>query len=114
MGEYLSFEYMYMNTVCSAVRINRRTKEVECTDYTDNVMMKFFGKNLPTIDNVNKMLRLRCISEHRPDIKEQLASIGLSTFSPLDICLHTKGRMASDKFWVRFDFDKDLTWEDVS
>lgn len=114
MGRYLRFEYLYIDTVCSEVTVDRELRTVTCVNHTDTVYMQFLGKNEPTIDNVMRMMRSRCFPEGRPDVKVLLSMLGLNTYNPLDICMKTHGRLTGDKFWIRFEGEEQLTWSDVS
>ena len=112
MGRYLKFDYLFEDKVCSTITVDRETREVKVENFTDNVLMQFLGKNEPTIENVLKFMRYRCFPEERQDVKILLRMLGLSTYSPLDICLKTHGRLTCDHFWIRFDGEK-LTWNDL-
>ena len=112
MGRYLKFEYLFEDTLCSRVEIDRKTRGVKVKNYTPIVYMQFLGKNEPTIENVIKFMGSRCFPKERRDVKLLLRMLEISTYSPLDICLRTHGRLTSDHFWIRFD-GEDLTWKDL-
>jgi len=44
----------------------------------------------------------RCFPEDRVGVKEELAKLGMKDYIPLQIVEKTKGRLATDDFWVDF------------
>lgn len=102
MKRVLEFKWMDKDRVMSHVWVDKDGKDfiVESIDYDDRPIFNFFGKRPKTIESIHNKLRQRCFEETRPDRDELLALMGLTQYSPLDICLKTDGRMISDPFWI--------------
>lgn len=102
MGRILEFKWMYADEVKSHVWADRVNGKVivDCIDYDDRPIYNFQGKRPKTPESIINKMRQRCFEEARPDVQELLEMIGLRQYSPLDICIKTKGQLCGDRFWI--------------
>ena len=103
MGKMLIFDWMNINEVMAHVEVNLETKEVIGVDYTSIQPFQFFAKRPHTIESVLQKFKSRCFEEGRPDKDEILESMGLISYSPLDIVKFTHGHTNRDDLWIRWE-----------
>lgn len=108
----IEFDYLNKDVISTHVRIDTETGEVEATDYTDNLMHKFFGMRPHTIEQANISFEMRCFPRTRDRADKVLESLGLQQYNPLDIVRITHGQLNCDYNWIRFE-GEDLTWDTV-
>lgn len=103
-------KYMYRNKVCSVLDVDMIKKKVTVTNFTNNIMMRAFGRNEhPTYQEYEAFLESRCIPRTRDNLKWHLREIGVDFYDPLAIVLKTKGKMAEDHFWL--DVTNEMEYE---
>lgn len=109
----MEFDYMWENEVCTHV-IVYIGGVVKATDYTNVIIKRAFGTwtDNVTFDKVQRLFEYRCMPSNRANIKELLDGRDFSAKWVVQNINH--GVMASDKHWIRFSYEKDLTWEKVS
>ena len=95
------FEFYNADTLCTRIYADFTDKTVSAENFTDNYVKTAFGKKaLPDWNDFMSFLSERCIPETRDGLREYLEEIGVDEFSPLDIILKTRGRMAEDEQWL--------------
>lgn len=109
----MNFDYMCRDDVCTNVVVYKGGKVV-VTDYTDKIPLRAFGVWGRDADfgDVIEFFKTRCLPETRVGIDKMLRGRDFSAEWIIKNVNH--GVMACDCSWVRFDYEKDLTWEEVS
>lgn len=103
-------EYFWKDKLTSLITIDNKKVYVE--NYTDDWVITAFGKlKNPTLEDYYNFLEDRCFPRDRFNCKELLKSIGLDYYEPLWITQLTHGVIQGDFNWLRFDDQKDITWE---
>lgn len=96
--------YMYDDYICTVIDVDEPTRTVHIKNYTNNVMMRAFGKNTePSYDEFEEFLESRCFPRSRDKIKLELERLAIPFYDPYLIIEKTEGRMADDKFWIKID-----------
>lgn len=107
------FDYLYMNEVKAHVKLLTNGR-VEVENYVDNPLFLPFGVNQhPTLVDLDRFYESRCFPETRFNCKEVLESGGMTEYIPYNIVRETRGFMVDSCFWIRFDNEPDLTFEDL-
>lgn len=114
MAKMLIFDWMNINTVLAHVEVNLETKEVKAQDFEGEQIFQFFAKRPHTIESIVKKFKSRCFEEGRPDKDEILESMGLKSYSPLDIVRRTHGHTNRDDMWVRFEGEDLEYFKDIN
>lgn len=78
-------------------------------DDKDSPFQPFFCDNI-TENDLICFLKSRVFDNARPDAKDLLKTIGLSSYNPVEIAKKTHGILMSDYVWLKFD-DEPFTWE---
>ena len=95
---------MYDDYICTVIDVDEPTRTVHIKNYTNNVMMRAFGKNTePSYDEFEEFLESRCFPRSRDKIKLELERLAIPFYDPYLIIEKTEGRMADDKFWIKID-----------
>ena len=96
--------YYYKNEVCTIVDVDERKQIVQIWNYTNDDMLKAFGKNSEiTFDMYEEFLETRCFPRERDKIKLKLRELDLPFYDPIMIIEKTEGRMAEDEFWIKIE-----------
>lgn len=94
-------KYMCETRVCSIIDVDMENKTVKVTNFTNDILMRPFGKNEhPTWEDYEAFLARRCVPKSRDKLKWHLREIGVDHYDPLTIVTKTQGRMAEDNFWI--------------
>lgn len=112
MGEIVEFDWMWRDEIYAHVRINRKTGEVLCEEYQDDVFLQFLGKRPHTIEYVMKVFESRLFDRHRPDCDEMCDYWGVNGYNPYELCPKTHGVNTDDFSWIKWEGET-LTWNDV-
>lgn len=108
-----SCEYLLFNNVTTEIKVYSDLS-IEVTNFTDDIVDTAFGvKTKVDINDLDEFFRDRCFPETRGDCKELLEFLGLPVFDALSICRITHGMFFDDHYWVRFDSDGDLTYDEA-
>lgn len=109
------FDYMYADTVLATVECYTGGI-AKVTNYTNNVIFQPFGvrSDSITMNDVDNLLEERCFPRTRANAKQLMQDIGCDYYSPREIIRHTHGVMTDDLFWIRYDYESNLTWDEVS
>ena len=113
--QVIEFDWMLKDEVKAHIIANKVTGEVHVEQFTNKVLEMFGGiwSDRMTYLMLIKTLEWRCFPRERKNADEILQSMGLNCYSPMDIVKITHGQMVVDKFWIRFDHEKDLTYNDI-
>lgn len=96
--------YYYKNQVCTIIDVDERRQIVAVFDYTNDFMMKAFGKNTEvTYEMYEKFLESRCFPRERDKMKLKLKELDIPFYDPMMIIEKTEGRMAEDEFWIKIE-----------
>ena len=112
MGKKIIFDYMNKDTVSTHVEIDVDSGTAVCTNYTDILHRKAFGREIVDLAAVKQFFRSRVFDEGRPDKDELLRAWGLRQYNPYDIVRVTHGVLTSDDSWIRFEGET-LCYRDV-
>lgn len=94
--------YYYKQEVCTIIDVNERMREVKICNYTEDDMLKAFGKKTEiTYEDYEAFLESRCFPRERDKMKLQLKELDLPFYDPMMIIEKTEGRMAEDEFWIK-------------
>ena len=99
-NDRFSFEVFWKDTLSARVSVNK--SRVHVSRYIDHPVRQLFWADNITRDQLNHVLKLRCIDENRPDINEKLKHWGLEFYNPLEIVKKTHGVSFNDYLWFRF------------
>lgn len=109
----IEFDYLDKNKVQSHVIANYETGEVFVEDFSNNPLLTFFGRRVPSIENMEVLWEMRCFPRTRYNAKEILELMGLQFYDPYSIIRINHGVLVEDFSWIRFSDEKYLTWNDV-
>ena len=116
--DQIKFQYMCKNAVVADVIVNRQDKSVTCTNYTDDITLRPFGRrSAPTIEDFMRFLESRCFPRERRNCEQLLNDLGLDHYTPLGIVEKTHGRQLEDYCWIKFegedlDYERDIKLRD--
>lgn len=113
MARYISFDFMFKDTITTRVNIEDDGK-VSIENFTDDIYSRAFGvKTDITIEDVKYLFSTRVMPRTRANCKEVLKHICVPFYDEYLICRKTNGATTDDYSWIRFDDRKNLTWDDV-
>lgn len=96
---------MYRQRPCTDIDVNFLDRKISIRNRTDDLLHRAFGVNeTPTWEDFEFFLKERCFPESRGDAKELLNILGVPGYDPLAIVEKTKGRMAEDHLWMKFNY----------
>lgn len=96
--------YMHNQNVCTIIDVDEMKREVEITNFTENLMFRAFGvEENPTYKRYEEFLESRCFPKNRDKMKLILRDLDLPFYDPFMIIEKTEGRMAEDDFWIRIE-----------
>jgi hypothetical protein len=114
MGKVLMrFNYMKEDFICSTITVYK-DYTVKVEDFTSVIVDLPFGTwgSSATVEDVFDLFERRCLPSNRANIRELLGNKEFSALSIIKQINH--GVMACDTFWIKFDYETDLTWGKVS
>lgn len=113
MASYISFNFMFKDTITTRVNIEDNDK-ASIENFTDDIYSRAFGvKTNITIEDVKHLFSTRVMPRTRDNCIEVLKHIGVTFYDEYLICRKTNGATTDDYSWIRFDDRKNLTWDDV-
>lgn len=96
--------YYSGNSLCTLIYADFTDKTLVAENHIDNLVKTAFGKKLhPDWDDFTAFLEERCIPKGRSGLREYLESIGVESYSPIEIIQKTQGRMAEDNQWLEME-----------
>jgi hypothetical protein len=81
-----------------------------CIEYFGSKLDKAFCPLGVSDSDILEFFDDRAIPSTRVGIAQVLKTFGLSEYNAVELCKKTKGMLNEDVYWVRFSFDKDLTY----
>ena len=99
----IEFEYFNGDILCSRVRANFTTQQVEAVDMPNiSILNTVFGENNPTIFALLDFFESRCWDETIGNNRQLLDVVGLQKYDALDIVKRTNGKMSDDNQWIKW------------
>lgn len=90
---------------CTVIDVNFLEKKIRIQNRTDDLLHRAFGcVENPDWEDFENFLQDRCFPAARGNAKQLLRELGLDGYDPLAIVERTKGRMAEDRLWIRFNY----------
>lgn len=106
------FDYMQKDTVLAKITVNE-DNTISLVNYTDDIVDRPFGVNLnPTMEDVNDLFKERVFPKERYNVKQILKDKPYG-YNPFSIICDTHGILVDDFYWIRFNDEKNLTWDKV-
>ena len=96
---------MYQTHPCTVIDVNFLDQKIKIQNRTNDLLHREFGciEN-PSWQDFEYFLQERCFPATRGNAKQLLKAIGVPTYDPLAIIEKTKGRMAEDQLWIKFNY----------
>lgn len=109
-----SFEYLEQDCVRTKVKVYK-DKTIEVENFSKDPIECAFGRNeRPAISDLEKFFEERCFPKSRYNLKEVLRAGNLDFYDPYSIVRKTHGAFTDETFWIRFDDEPNLVWQDVN
>lgn len=109
-----SFEFLEQDFVRSKVYVYK-DGTIEVKNFSNDPIECAFGKNeKPTMKDLEIFLEERCFPRTRFNVKEVLRDGDLDFYDPYSIVRKTHGAFTDETFWIRFNDEPELVWEDVN
>ena len=104
-GYTMRLTLMYQTRPCTVIDVNFLNQNIKIRNCTTDPLHRAFGciEN-PNWQDFEYFLQDRCFPATRGNAKQLLKALGEPGYDPLAIVEKTKGRMAEDRLWLRFDY----------
>ena len=115
MGKEIEiYEYLKCNKVVTRIELHPN-KRVVFENFVANPLECAFGvrKSPVTYDVFYAFLEDRCFPKSRDGAKRLLKDIGVDFYDPRLIVEKTHGVMFDDCYWIRFEGEENLTYDEV-
>lgn len=97
-------DFMNKEDCCTTIYVNFTKEEVRVQNWTQDLIHRAFGVlEHPGWEDFQRFLESRCFPRTRDKMKYILKDMGLQSYDPWEIVQITKGRMAEDHQWLRFE-----------
>lgn len=104
-GCTMRMTYMFRRQPCTVIDLDFLNRQVYIENKTDDMLHRAFGVNTePKWRDFEDFLSERCFPKTRGNCKQILEELGLTDYDPFQIVECTKGRMADDDMWLRFNY----------
>lgn len=104
-GYTMRMTYMFRRQPCTTIDVNFLEQKIRIQNRTNDILHRAFGVNeQPTWEDFEIFLRDRCFPPTRGYLKEELQTLGLDSYDPLQIVEKTKGRTAEDGLWLKIQY----------
>ena len=104
-GYTLRMTYMYRQHPCTVIDVDFLNQKVIVQNRTKDVLHRAFGVvEEPTWEDLELFLKDRCFPATRGNAKDILKDLQLTSYDPLQIVEKTRGRMAEDDMWLKFNY----------
>jgi len=104
-GCTLRMTYMYRQHPCTLIDVDFLRQKIYIQNRTDDLLHRAFGVNeQPTWQDFELFLQERCFPRTRGMLKDELARFSLDSYDPLQIVEQTRGKMAEDNMWLKFQY----------
>ena len=96
---------MYQTHPCTVIDVNFLDQKIKIQNRTSDLLHRAFGciEN-PNWEDFEYFLQDRCFPATRGNVKQLLKAIGVPNYDPLAVVEKTKGRMAEDQLWIKFNY----------
>lgn len=110
----LDFDYMKKDSVCTNIKVTD-SGNILVKNYTDNILDRAFGVNTNiSRQDIERLFEERCFPECRHNCKELLKDMGITGgYKAVKIVVQNYGMMFTDTYWIRFDFNKGLSYNEA-
>lgn len=104
-GYTMRMTLMYQTHPCTVIDVNFLDQKIKIQNRTSDLLHRAFGciEN-PNWENFEYFLQDRCFPATRGNVKQLLKAIGVPNYDPLAVVEKTKGRMAEDQLWIKFNY----------
>ncbi len=109
-ADKFTFEVFWKNEL--SARVSANNSKVHVSRYILHPVRQIFSSDNISRNQLNEVLKLRCLEEGRVDIQSKLKAWGLNEYNPLEIVKKTHGVSFNDYIWIRFP-GENITAEDV-
>lgn len=100
----LKLEFYDGEILCTKIIADFTDETLSVENTTEHIVKTAFGKNeVPTWEDFQNFLEERCVPRSRSGIREYLEAIGVEEYSPMEIIKKTRGRMAEDNQWLKWE-----------
>ena len=113
MDKPLEFEVLNRDKVIFTVRYEYATKKLEIASFGESFLDKGLLKGIDTMDALCDWFETRCFLRTREDADFHLEALGLTEYSPYNIVRKTNGALFEDSYWIRWQGQEHLNWNDV-
>ena len=104
-GYTMRMTLMYQTHPCTVIDVNFLDQKIKIQNQTNDLLHRAFGSiENPIWQDFEYFLRDRCFPATRGNVKHLLKAIGEPSYDPLAIVEKTKGRMAEDQLWIKFNY----------
>ena len=104
-GYTLRLTYMYQQHPCTIIDVDFLNQRVMVQNKTKDMLHRAFGViENPTWNDFEMFLKDRCFPATRGNAKEILKELQLTSYDPLQIAEKTRGRIAEDDMWLKFNY----------
>ena len=104
-GYTMRMTLMYQTHPCTVIDVNFLDQKIKIQNQTNDLLHRAFGciEN-PSWQDFEYFLQDRCFPATRGNVKHLLKAIGEPSYDPWAIVEKTKGRMAEDQLWIKFNY----------
>lgn len=95
-----------------SAKVSVKNSRVHVSRYIIHPVKQIFPSESISRNQLNEILKLRCIEEERHDVKDKLKGLGLTSYEPLEIVKKTHGVSFNDFIWFRFP-GENISMKDV-
>ena len=110
----MQFEVLNTDMVVALVRYSYLSKELEIENYGEHFMDKNVLHGVSAVEDLCDWFETRCFLRSRCDVEFHLNALGLTEYSPYNIVRKTNGALFEDTYWIRWEDQSYLTWQDVN
>ena len=104
-GYTLRITYMFRQYPCTVIDVDFLDQQIEITNRTEDIMHRAFGINVsPDWDDFRSFIESRCVPRGRGNLRSVLRGMDIDTYDPLRIAEKTRGRLADDDMWLKFEY----------
>lgn len=94
--------YYDEDKLCTKICADQTAHQLAIENEVSSPLSTAFGVNRkPTWEDLQVLLKDRCVPQERDGLKYYLSDLGLDCYDPLAIIRKTEGRMAEDSCWIK-------------
>ena len=114
MEQAIEFKVMKKDQPIAEIRLCKKTGKITKTILSDYFLDISQVDTIVDVTSLNDWFESRCFLRSRADKDILLREMGLKEYNPFHIVKIFKGAMFEDYYWVKFNGEEHLTWEDVN